>query len=85
MNDIKNIKQEQKIIKKLENLTSINMDKEFIKLLSSYKNSLTLQIIEKFFNLIKPYSTDINTIKSSQLEFFQLKKILEDLQKTYIN
>lgn len=82
-NDIKNIKQEQKIINKLENIKYKNIDKEFFKLLSSHKNSLTLQIVEKFFNLIKPYNNYINTIKSSELEFSQFKNLVQDLKNSY--
>lgn len=82
-NDLKNIKQEQKIISKLENTTIRNIDREFSKILSSYKNSLTLQIIQKFFNLIKPYNNYINTTKSSELEFSQFRNLVQALKNSY--
>lgn len=83
INDIKNIKQEQKIINKLENLKHENIEKEFSKLISSHKNSLALQIIEKFFNLIKPYNNYINTKESSELEFLQFKNLILSLKDSY--
>jgi hypothetical protein len=82
-NDKKNIKLEQKIINKLQNLTIKNSDKEFYKLLSSHKNSLSLQIIQKFFDLIKPYNTYISTEESSKLEFSLLKNLIQTLRESY--
>lgn len=84
LNDIKSLKQEKKIIEKLENLNLKNLDKEFSKLLSSYKNSLSLQIIEKFFNLIKPYNKYIDNEKSKDLEFLQFKILIKNLKESFI-
>ncbi|MFA7084406.1 MAG: 6-hydroxymethylpterin diphosphokinase MptE-like protein [Arcobacteraceae bacterium] len=81
--DINDIKQEQKIIKKLQTISIAQLTKEFNKLKSTYKNSLSLQILEKFFDLITPYSTSKNTQKAEELRYKQFKEIVNELEKFY--
>jgi hypothetical protein len=81
--DLKDIKQEQKIIKKLKSIPITKWNKEFNILKSTYKNSLSLQIVEKFLNLITPYNRWMNTKESQALEENQFKEVVLDLEKIY--
>jgi hypothetical protein len=81
--DMNDIKQEQKIIKKLQMATAIKVESEFIKLKRAHKNSLTLQILEKFFNLVKPYSMFKNEENAKELEFLHFQEVLTELKKAY--
>lgn len=81
--DNKDIKLEQKILKKLKAISSLKIDQEINKLKSTYANSLCLQIIEKFFDLIKPYSTLNNSLEAKELEYKQFTEIVEELSKIY--
>jgi hypothetical protein len=81
--DISNLKQELKIIKKINILKESNYKKEFLKQKSSYKNALSFQIIEKFFKLISPYSSYINSKKAKELEFSQFKELLKELELSF--
>lgn len=81
--DIKDIKQEQKIIKKLQTVSIEKLEQEFIKLKSAHKNSLCLQILDKFFNLIKPYSSFNKDKEAEKLVCFQMIEILKELETSY--
>ena len=81
--DINDIKQEQKIIKKLQRIGSSKTTQEFLKLQRTYKNSLSLQILEKFFNLITPYSRGKNRVKAEELEYFQYREVVKELETSY--
>lgn len=81
--DLRDTKQEQKIIKKLKTVPYNKLEKEFTSLKSAHKNALILQILEKFFNLINPYNTWIHTQVSQDLEYKQFKEILKYLESSY--
>lgn len=81
--DLRDTKQEQKIIKKLKTVPYNKLEKEFNSLKSAHKNALILQILEKFFNLINPYNTWIHTQVSQDLEYNQFKEILKYLESSY--
>lgn len=83
LRDKNDIKQEQKILKKLQSNSWQKAEQEFIKLKSAHKNSLVLQIFEKFFTLIKPYTMLNNDIQVNELAFLQFKEVLQDLEKAY--
>ena len=82
--DLRDIKQEQKIIKKLKTTPLAKLEKEFISLKSSYKNALSLQIIEKCLNLLSPYNQAINTQKSQELHHKHLSEVIQNLEKFYL-
>lgn len=81
--DLRDIKQEQKIIKKLKTTSMYKFEKEFSILKSSYKNSLVLQILEKFLNLLLPYCQAVNTQQSQELFHKQLSEVIQNLETIY--
>lgn len=83
--DKKDIKQEQKIIKKLQSSSFDKIEQECIKLKSAHKNSLVLQILDKFFNLIQPYATFYDNTQVKEFEYTQFLEVLNDLEKVYQN
>lgn len=78
--DKADIKVEQKVLKKLKVLNEINLDKKFKIASSSYKNSISIQILNQFFKLIKPYSFSFKE-KENFIKQYQL--ILKYLEETY--
>jgi hypothetical protein len=82
--DLRDIKQEQKIIKKLKTTPLAKLEKEFVTLKSSYKNALSLQIIEKCLNLLSPYNQAINTQESQELHHKHLSEVIRNLEKFYL-
>lgn len=81
--DIKDIKQELKILKKLQTIPQNRLEQEFSKLKSSYQNSLSLQILDKFFNLISPYAYFTQETEAQKLEYVQYLDVLKELENSY--
>lgn len=78
--DKADIKNEQKVLKKLKVLNKNNLERKFKTLSSSYENSISIQIIRQFLKLVKPYA--IATRKENTL-IKQYQEIVEDLERIY--
>jgi len=76
-NDLDYIKKEKKILDKVKRLKIKNIEQSISKLKSSYKNSVTIQILEKFLYLTSPYKERYN---NEELQFKQLQKVINEFE-----
>lgn len=75
---------EKKVLKKLESIINHNFYIEFQKTRSNYKNSITIQIVNKYLKLIMPYveyygKTDILQLQVTQI-IQEIYHIITDIQ-----
>lgn len=78
--DKSDIKLEQKILKKLNTSTKKTFERNYKTLSSSYQNSISIQILNQFFKLLKPYSYEY---KSEEILNKQYSLIVDDLEEIY--
>lgn len=82
--DISFLKKEKKVLQKLKNLKSQNIENDFIRIKNNYNNSSIIQIIEKYLKLISPYSYYTNNTQLHEKQYKEVLVYLESILSKYI-
>jgi len=74
--DISELTKEKKVLKKLESLNNKDFYKEFTKIKSNFRNSICIQIINKYLKVITPYAEYFD---NTHILAKQIKLIIKEL------
>lgn len=81
--DKKDIEKEKKVIKKLNTIKIENFHKDFKMVFEKHPNSMICNILDRFFKLILPYNSILNSNESNKILEQQLCEVLSSFNSIF--